>query len=512
MGGFPGYNQSKQTWTKIRPKPCFLLELELLLHTDIYAEFPFKPSADLNRKAPHQLFPTAEFQALQGEADTPQGMLWWGAAASPAHPHVPVPHRQGCSARGHSSRALCRLWVSHTCLDALTQTPGRVFPVAMGSTAMGNRQSLPQLQPLKGAACLPRALPGPQPCPPRLGEQDLSGEHRCLPEEWQCSGMAALGQRVAAAPFPCSPAADSLRGYLHFPVLAVKEGAPCSPEALGRAQGVHLGEQSSPSLAIGAQDQLARAGARGKERTSPEVACPRCPCQGDKSFCDHFYTGSSIHTFFPPPNRNLNPKKQERPSAVSLASPWLLYTRSSGREPVERCRSLGPPWDNKARNQLRGSAQSSALRKPRVSSAPWHPERRFPLRSCQPLGTPRDRDCGAAGGAPACPRPGRGESGEKQPPPQPCSALAAMAVSKYVTKPNSMFSLRPADDSGADGAGRGSPRSPGSARPAEPRGGSCSGQSPSEKRRCCGKSFGLLPPTFQLRSRLLGPCPAAWPV
>lgn len=35
-----------------------------------------------------------------------------------------------------------------------------------------------------------------------------------------------------------------------------------------------------------------------------------------------------------------------------------------------------------------------------------------------------------------------------------------MAVSKYVTKPNSMFSLRPADDSGADGAGRGSPRVP----------------------------------------------------
>lgn len=56
-----------------------------------------------------------------------------------------------------------------------------------------------------------------------------------------------LGKSAAAASFPCSPAGDNLLGHLHFPVPA---GAP---EAPGRAQGAQLGEQISPSLAIGTQ-------------------------------------------------------------------------------------------------------------------------------------------------------------------------------------------------------------------------------------------------------------------
>lgn len=85
-------------------------------------------------------------------------------------------------------------------------------------------------------------------------------------------------------------------------------------------------------------DQLAPAGAQlqVKERTSPEVACPRFPCQGDKSFCDHFYAGSSIQTLFHPPTGMSTPKHKRRGQASCLLPLPGSFTPG---EPVERCRS-----------------------------------------------------------------------------------------------------------------------------------------------------------------------------
>lgn len=111
-----------------------------------------------------------------------------------------------------------------------------------------------------------------------------------------------------------------------------------------------------------------------KEGINPEVACPRFPCQGDKSFCDHFYTGSRIQTFFLPLTRISTPKT----GGEAKSPPWLLYARSGGWEPMERCRSLGHLETTKPATNSRAVPQSAALREAERGFGPSHPEQRLP--------------------------------------------------------------------------------------------------------------------------------------
>lgn len=82
-------------------------------------------------------------------------------------------------------------------------------------------------------------------------------------------------------------------------------------EQRGSAWGTDGGFCSFPPFLCHWHSASPGARVRVKERTSSEVACPRLPCQGDKSFCDHFHPGSSIQIFFSPPTQEFQPQKQE---------------------------------------------------------------------------------------------------------------------------------------------------------------------------------------------------------
>lgn len=106
-----------------------------------------------------------------------------------------------------------------------------------------------------------------------------------------------------------------------------------------------------------------------KERINPKVACPRFPCQGDKSFCNHFYTGRRIQTFLVSLTRISTPKT----GGEAKPPPWLLYARSGGWEPRERCRSLGHLETTKPAANSRAVPQSAALREAERGFGPIAP-------------------------------------------------------------------------------------------------------------------------------------------
>lgn len=403
MGGFPGYNQSNQTWTKIRSEPHFLLEPELLLHPDHYFEFSFKPNPDLKRKIPHSRLSFPLQNTTSRRSWYPQGdLLWWGATATArAWGTVPccslsprptrsgqsraslvlpaaLPDRQVCSARGPLSPsspppipATNTPWWRHTLVC--------VFPMSTGKDIREEQADLslapaPLLCPCDGAALLPCSCTGlpsssltPHTMTRGLGPAPWKSEvpSRGVADVWE---KAALGKRPAKAPFTSSPAADSLLGSLWFPIPVTQEEGPrCRVHRQSRAERFSLGKRPrlrSPPAHSNNWHELKLKSKWGKGQAL-KLPVTRFPCQGDKSLHENFYTGSRIQTSFSP-KKNFIPKVRRRGQPAGLLPLPLLYARSSGWKC--KCspewRGAGAwapkpsPWENRAGNQHR-----AALRK-----------------------------------------------------------------------------------------------------------------------------------------------------